>query len=82
MIILLFGGVWVVVPGTDTLMYKAETDDDNVVPIIEDASQNVFDVFPSWNINYIEKLDGYLYRINDFGFNGNGYASNNYDSIT
>lgn len=63
-------------PGTDTLMYTAETNDDDAVEVETDISLNVFDVFPGQNINYIEKLDGYFYRVNDFTFNGNSFNIN------
>lgn len=66
-------------PGTDTLMYTAETNDDNAVEVETDVSLNVVDVFPGRHTIYIEKQDGYFYRINDFTFNGNNSAENDYD---
>lgn len=66
-------------PGTDTLMYTAETNDANAVEVETDVSLNVFDVFTNRFMNYIEKQDGYFYRINDFTFNGNNSAENDYD---
>lgn len=49
-------------PGTDELIYKAESESE----VLEtDVSLNVFDVFPGWFNNYIEKQDGYFYRVNE-----------------
>ena len=66
-------------PGLNEPMYKAESNYPNLETVISDASLNVFDIFPGWFNNFIEKKDGTFYRINDFLDHNSGHFGISYD---